>query len=111
VRTVHDKLIRDRIPELLDADGVPYEVAELDGGAFRSALLVKLGEEAAEMAAADVRDERVKELADLLEVIDTLMVVEGIGWDEVRSVQRERRAARGGFARRLVLRWTGIDAW
>jgi predicted house-cleaning noncanonical NTP pyrophosphatase (MazG superfamily) len=110
VRTVHDKLIRDRIPELLEADGVRYEVTEVDDAAFRAALLVKLGEEAAEVATADARGERVKELADLLEVIDTLMVVEGTGWDEVRSVQRERREARGGFARRLALRWTETDA-
>jgi predicted house-cleaning noncanonical NTP pyrophosphatase (MazG superfamily) len=110
VRTVYDKLIRDRIPELLQADGVRYEVAELDEAAFRAALLVKLGEEAAEVAAADVRGDRVKELADLLEVIETLMAVEGIGWDEVRNVQQERRAARGGFSGRLVLRWTGVEA-
>jgi predicted house-cleaning noncanonical NTP pyrophosphatase (MazG superfamily) len=64
----------------------------------------------AKPAAADVRGERVKELAGLLEVIETLMVAEGIGWDEVRSVQGERRAARGGFSGRSMLRWTGDEA-
>ena len=108
MRTVYDRLIRDRIPELMDADGVRYEVAELDEAAFRAALLVKLGEEVAEVAAADARGGRVKELADLLEVVEAFLENEGIGWDEMRRVQRERHVARGGFSRRLVLRGTEV---
>lgn len=34
MRDVYGKLIRDRIPELMDADGLRYEVAELDGTGF-----------------------------------------------------------------------------
>jgi len=64
VRRTYDKLIRDRIPEL------------------------------------------VKELADVLEVMEALLEVEGVGWDEVREVQEARRLERGGYARRLWLRWT-----
>lgn len=106
MRRTYDKLIRDRIPELMDADGVRYQVDVLDDAAFRAALLEKLVEEAGEVGAAEGRSERVKELADVLEVVEALLEVEGVGWDEVRGVQEERRASRGGFQRRLRLRWT-----
>ena len=105
MRRTYDKLIRDRIPELMDADGVRYGVDVLDDAAFRVALLEKLVEEAGEVRAAEGRSERVIELADVLEVVEALLEVEGVGWDEVRGVQVERRASRGGFQRRLRLRW------
>ncbi len=106
MRRTYEKLIRDRIPELMDADGVRYEVAVLDDHAFRAALLAKLEEEAAEARAAAGREERVKELADVLEVLEAVLAAEGIEWDEVRTAQQARREARGGFERRLWLRWT-----
>lgn len=106
MRRTYEKLIRDRIPELMDADGVRYQVDVLDDAAFRAALLEKLVEEAGEVRAAEGRSELVKELADVLEVVEALLEVEGVGWDEVRGVQEARRVARGGFRRRLRLRWT-----
>ncbi len=106
MRRTYDKLIRDRVPELMDADGVRYRVDVLDDAAFRAALLEKLLEEAVEVRAAEGRSELVKELADVLEVVEALLEVAGVGRDEVRGVQEARRTERGGFQRRLVLRWT-----
>lgn len=42
----------------------------------------------------------------MYEVLDALMALEGIDAGEVREVQAARRRDRGGFERRLVLRWT-----
>jgi predicted house-cleaning noncanonical NTP pyrophosphatase (MazG superfamily) len=106
VRVTYGKLIRDRIPEIMDAAGVRYEVAVLDDAAFRSALRAKLLEEATEAASAGSAEELAKEIADLCEVAETLLAVEGVDAEAVRAVQRERREARGGFGRRLELRWT-----
>jgi predicted house-cleaning noncanonical NTP pyrophosphatase (MazG superfamily) len=106
MRTHYGKLIRDRIPEHMDADGVAYEVRTLDEAAYRRALLTKLREEAHEASVAATPDERTRELADLLEVIDAVLALDGVERDEVLSVQRRRRAERGGFERRLELLWT-----
>jgi predicted house-cleaning noncanonical NTP pyrophosphatase (MazG superfamily) len=106
VRVTYGKLIRDRIPEIMDAAGVRYEVAVLDDAAFRSALRAKLLEEATEAGSAGTAEELVKEIADLFEVVEELLAVEGMDLEEVRAVQRERRSARGGLGRRLELRWT-----
>jgi hypothetical protein len=49
------------------------------------------------------------ELADLEEVVDALMQVYGLTRESVLRMQQQRRAARGGFARRLRLLWTDTD--
>ena len=71
------KLIRDRIPEIMDRDGVRYEVEVLDDGAYREALLAKVGEDAEELRAAVWREDVVKELADVLEVLAAVLRVAG----------------------------------
>ena len=106
MRITYDKLIRDRIPEIMDRDGVRYEVDEMEGDAYREALAAKVVEEAEELRAASAREDVVKELADVLEVLEAVMRVDGIDVGEVRTVQAARREARGGFERRLRLRWT-----
>ena len=106
MRITYEKLVRDRIPEMMDREGVRYEVGTLDPDAFRQALLAKVVEEAEELREAASRDEVVKEIADVYEVLDALMAFEGIDAGEVRAGQAARRRDRGGFERRLVLRWT-----
>ncbi len=106
MRTTYGKLIRDRIPEILEAEGLRYEVARLDDEAFRAALLAKLLEEAGEAAAARDADGLARELADLYEVIDAVLEAHGLDAAEVRALQARRREERGGFERRLELRWT-----
>ena len=106
MRIIYEKLVRDRIPEIMDREGVRYEVGTLDREAFREALLAKVVEEAEELRAAAGRGEVVKEIADVYEVLDTLMALEGVDAGDVREMQAARRRDRGGFERRLVLRWT-----
>jgi predicted house-cleaning noncanonical NTP pyrophosphatase (MazG superfamily) len=104
MRTVRRTLIRDRVPERLDADGARYEVAELDDAAFRRALRAKL-REAADAVGAAASEDLAGELADLLEVIEALIVADAVDPNAVGAAQRASRAAHGGFARRLELRW------
>ncbi len=104
--TRYDKLIRDRIPEIMDAAGVRYEVDTLDAAAFERALRAKLVEEAREVADADGPEELAKELADLLEVSRALMKATGLEPDAVEQLRERRRTERGGFERRLWLSTT-----
>lgn len=106
MRKKYEKLIRDRIPEVMDAEGVAYELDTLDDDAFRRALRAKLVEEATEAAACEGPVELRKELADLLEVVEQMIATEQLDPTEVRRLQERRRAERGGFERRLWLRWT-----
>ena len=90
------KLVRDRIPEIIEATGVKPQVRPLEGDELFDALIEKLGEEAAELRAAK-DSERVEELADVLEVIDALAAHLGISLQEARQTAEIKRAQRGGF--------------
>jgi predicted house-cleaning noncanonical NTP pyrophosphatase (MazG superfamily) len=69
---------------------------------FRQALRTKLQEEAQEVAQANP-DQFTTELADLYEVIDTLMATYHIDPEAVRNMQVQRRQERGGFTQRILL--------
>jgi predicted house-cleaning noncanonical NTP pyrophosphatase (MazG superfamily) len=115
-RVTYDKLVRDRIPDIIHQAGGRCGVETLSGHAYRLALLDKLTEEAEEArtAGAAVGDGAggasmgglVAELADLQEVLDTVVAAYGLSADEVAAIQSARRTERGAFARRLRLLWT-----
>ena len=104
-RKTYNKLVRDRIPEIIAADGRQCRTEIMSDDEYRQALLVKLVEEAQEVAAAD-RDELVKEIADLYEVIDALLIAFDLDREAVIATQRNRRDERGGFEKRVKLLWT-----
>lgn len=104
-RKTYNKLVRDRIPEIIDADGRQCGTEIMSDDEYHRALLAKLVEEAQEVAAAD-RDELVKEIADLYEVIDALLVAFDMNKEVVLTMQQKRRDERGSFRKRIKLLWT-----
>ncbi|MEG3841600.1 nucleoside triphosphate pyrophosphohydrolase [Microcoleus sp. herbarium14] len=98
----YNKLVRDRIPEIIRKSGSECEFVILSDAEYRQALLQKLIEEAGEAAVAD-EEELVAELADLYEVIDAVMVSFGISGDRILNAQAKRRETRGGFAQKIML--------
>src|SRR6185437_1739141 len=96
------KLVRDKIPEIIRANGeVPYTwVAE--GAEYQRLLLAKLSEEVLEFIASDSDP---LELADVLEVVMALADDLGIGQEELERLRAEKAAERGGFAKGIV--WSG----
>ena len=74
MRKEHNKLVRDRIPDLLRKKGIKYETCTLSTEEYRQALRQKLMEEAQEVAEASEVN-LVEEIADLFEVIDALIEV------------------------------------
>ena len=96
------KLVRDKIPDLIRADGRTPVVEVLPADQRRPALLAKLLEEAAE--AADAPDvELAEELADVLEVVRSLAADLEVSWERVVELADHKRELRGGFDRGLVL--------
>ena len=105
-RKLYDKLVRDRIPEIIRESGSSCGTESYrDESGFRRALRDKLIEEAGEAANAGEED-LAAELADLQEVVDALISAYGLSYDAVRSLQEGRRAERGAFSKRLRLLWT-----
>jgi predicted house-cleaning noncanonical NTP pyrophosphatase (MazG superfamily) len=102
MRVVYNKLVRDRIPEIIQSDGHQPTTRVLDDGSYQAALLVKLCEEAQEAHAASA-EELPSELADVLEVLQALVQASGMTWDEILILTARKRAQRGGFDKRIFL--------
>ncbi len=94
------KLVRDRIPEIIRAAGGQCETEVLAESAYLELLEQKLQEELTEY----LESREPEELADLLEVMQAVAAARGISWETVLSVQADKRQARGGFQKRILLR-------
>ena len=107
-RTEHDKLVRDRIPEIIRNSGNQCKTTTLSNLDYIEALREKLVEEAKEATTASPED-LPQELADVMEVMDALMAATGIEPEKVREIQKEKRSQRGGFDNRVKLLWTELN--
>ena len=107
-RTEHNKLVRDKIPEIIRNSGNQCEITTLSNLDYIEALREKLVEEAQEVAIAD-ESKLIEELADVMEVIDSLMTAAKIEPEKVREIQKEKRSQRGGFNNRVKLLWTETE--
>ena len=96
----YNKLVRDKIPQIILANGETPEVEVLDDGRFLEELHKKLFEEANEFVEGD----SVEELADLMEVIYAIARLRGIDLGEVEKVRKEKAQKRGAFDERLFLK-------
>ncbi len=102
----YNKLIRDRIPEIIRSAGKACEIEVMTEEEYIQALRTKLVEEAQEAQNASP-DALVMELADLQEVISALMKILNLTAEQVNKIQSARRDERGGFESRLKLIWSG----
>lgn len=96
----YNKLVRDKIPEIIKEDGEVPITEKVSGEAYRTVLREKLNEEVDEYQSSH----EVEELADILEVVYALGQIEGQGPSELRKIREEKRAERGGFEEGIVLR-------
>jgi predicted house-cleaning noncanonical NTP pyrophosphatase (MazG superfamily) len=96
----YDKLVRDRIPELIRADDEVPVTETVAGETYRERLHDKLDEEVAEYHESG----RVAELADVLEVLHALAALDDVTPEELAAMRREKRAERGGFDDGVVLK-------
>ncbi len=97
--TRYDKLVRDRIPEIVAADGKQPVVHVADDEEYERRLREKLREEADEFAESG----DLEELADVLEVIDAVLENQGASRARLERLRREKRDRRGKFSKRIVL--------
>jgi predicted house-cleaning noncanonical NTP pyrophosphatase (MazG superfamily) len=100
---VYNKLVRDQIPEMIASTGKQYSTRILENQEYISELRKKSREELEEYLTADSNKAAIEELADLLEVINSLAKVHGSSIDEVEKVRKEKFKERGGFDKRILL--------
>lgn len=96
----YNKLVRDRIPEIISSSGKTCSTEILSPENYLCMLEAKLDEELAEYHA----DQKIEELADLLEVIRATAIARGYSLEELERVRAEKAAERGGFENRILLK-------
>ena len=95
----YDKLVRDKIPEIVKARGENIQIHIANEAEYWQKLKEKLQEEVSEFLV----DESIAEMADVLEVIDALCEIKGFAREDVLRVQKQKADERGGFRKRIIL--------
>lgn len=95
------KLVRDKIPDIIRADGLDPVIRVADPEEYAVRLRAKLREETEEFLASDDPEE----LADILEVVHALARQIGVTPEKVEELRAAKAAERGGFNDRIV--WSG----
>lgn len=104
--TIHNKLARDKIPDLLAAKGIQCLTKTLEGSNYQTALSKKLQEEVMEYLCAKENGHQLEELADILEVIHAILANKGNSFSDLEVIRKKKFEERGGFYNRIFLEKT-----
>ena len=97
--TVYNKVIRDKIPEIIQKDGHSCNVKTLSDEQFLVEIEKKLSEEVTEYQ----NDKNPEELADILEVINRIAELKGISKEKLEDIRLKKNKDRGSFKNNLFL--------
>jgi predicted house-cleaning noncanonical NTP pyrophosphatase (MazG superfamily) len=95
----YNKLVRDRIPEIIESTGKSCLTRVLSDAEYIRMLDEKLNEELAEYQ----ESKAMEELADLLEVIESTAIARGCSWEQLMVIKAEKQQKRGGFEQKILL--------
>jgi len=96
--TKYNKLVRDKIPDILDKKGISYEKRIANEEEYKVELIKKLMEEADEFSKTPTEEE----LADVIEVVMALRKLPE--YSNVEEVRINKRDKRGGFEDKIILK-------
>ena len=97
---VYNKLVRDRIPEIIENDGKTCRIEILTDEEYIKKVDAKLDEELAEYH----KDHNIEELADLMEVIYAAAIARGYSVEELEAVRKKKLQKRGAFVKKILLK-------
>jgi predicted house-cleaning noncanonical NTP pyrophosphatase (MazG superfamily) len=98
-RITYNKLVRDRVPEIIAEHGQKCEVRQLSADEHLSRLNAKLAEELEEYRVSG----DVMELADMVEIIRAIVRLKGLTHGEFEALRERKRETNGGFEKGLLL--------
>ncbi len=100
---IYNKLVRDKIPEIIKGNnGEPF-TRILDDNEYKQELEKKLLEEYNEVLNTKTKEERIEELADMLEIISSLSKLENKTLEDIIKVAEIKKVKRGGFEDKIFL--------
>ena len=96
---VYNKLVRDRIPEIIKSEGRNVQIKILNDEEYRCELNKKLQEEVKEY----IEDNNIEELADIVEVIYGILNSMDVSIEEFEKVRKDKAEKRGAFKEKIFL--------
>lgn len=100
MKYIYNKLVRDKIPENIDKiEGRKSNYKILEDKEYIEELDKKIFEEAHEF----VEEHSVEELADLMEIIYTIMKINNISINDVENARKIKKDKKGGFNNKIYL--------
>lgn len=100
---IYNKLVRDRIPEIINNTGKKFSTKILNEDEYIKELKMKSFEELQEYVDAETSEDAIEELADVLQIIHALAVYHGSSIEEVERVRIQKAEKRGEFKEKLFL--------
>lgn len=98
-----EKLVRDKIPQIIKSKGeIPIIRIASSDSEYTIHLKDKLFEEIEELYLSKNRLHMVEEMADIMEVINTIMSFYNLSTIEVEQARKKKLAERGGFSKRII---------
>ena len=101
VKKIYQKLVRDRIPEIITEAGKDFSVCQLRGDRLKDYAMKKLQEEVQEF----IENPCAEEAADIMEIFHFVCNRIGIKDSEVMAATHTKRITRGGFEMGYILEW------
>jgi len=106
-RVYYNKLVRDNIPDIIKGKREHCEVRHItDVQEFQQELFKKIREEAASLSMARTKQEFLEEYADLMAVLEEIVVQLNISTDELRQVRSENLLRKGRYKHQHFLVWS-----
>lgn len=96
---IYNKLVRDKIPEYLESKDISHVIHIAGESEYWQKLKDKLIEEVSEFN----KNESIEELADVLEVIDSIKKYKQFAESEILEIKTKKFIDRGGFDKRIIL--------
>ncbi|HDR6267486.1 TPA: nucleoside triphosphate pyrophosphohydrolase [Bacillus cereus] len=99
----YNKLIRNKIPQIIEANGKTPTTKILSKDEYIKEICKKTEEELTEYLEANTKEHKLEELSDLLEIINALAEHEGTTLEEINNIRKKKAEGRGGFSDRVFL--------
>lgn len=100
---IYNKLVRDKIPEIIEKDGETPFIRILGDEEYKKELKKKIKEEAEELFLAENNEDLIKEIGDVLEILEYIEKSFGLDKEEILKVKEKRKQNRGGFDNKIFL--------
>jgi predicted house-cleaning noncanonical NTP pyrophosphatase (MazG superfamily) len=104
------KLVRDKMPEILRQQGGHIVSHVLEPSVRLDHLKAKLKEEVEEVLSTITPEDLMDEIADTLEVLQTLAKNQNLSWEDIEKKRQEKQLKRGGFDSYTYVEYLEIES-